>query len=75
MVISSPYLPYDTTSEANVQQPIDTDVSSHKLEFPNGLLNDFLTYLRSKLQKGHWKKYPNAKHALLWCLKSLKVIY
>ena len=38
-----------------------------------GVLKDVLALLRGKLKRDEWKSHPTAKHALLWCLKQLKV--
>lgn len=75
----SPYLPVDDETELlPQQQPTDqsiteTDHSKSQI-FPNGVIKDLLADLKLKLQRGQWKKHPNAKHALLWSLKHLKVI-
>ena len=43
------------------------------LEFTGGLLKPILSILRVKLTRDTWKTHPTAKHALVWCLKHLKV--
>jgi len=43
------------------------------LQFTGGLLKPILSILRVKLTRDTWKTHPTAKHALVWCLKHLKV--
>ena len=41
--------------------------------FKGGLLKAILVVLRPRLNQENWKKNPNAKHTLVWCLRRLKV--
>ena len=41
--------------------------------FRSGLLKATLLALRPHLTQDNWKKNPNAKHTLVWCLRRLKV--
>ena len=41
--------------------------------FKSGLLKPVLSILKAKLTRDQWKEYPVAKHALIWCLRHLKV--
>ena len=71
---SSPYLPYDITKETTSEHAFSLSITySQQVLFPKGILHEFLHYMKCKLQKPNWKKYPNAKHALLWCLKNVTV--
>lgn len=44
-----------------------------KVLFESGLLKPILLLLKSKLSRDSWKRHPMAKHALVWCLRHLKV--
>ena len=50
-----------------------TMANSHDVLFRRGLLKPVMSILRNKLTKESWKKQPTAKHALVWCLRQLKV--
>lgn len=45
-----------------------------KVLFESGLLKPILLLLKNKLSRDRWKRHPTAKHALVWCLRHLKVI-
>ena len=67
--------PFDTRSRHDVvTTATDTPKGSCAMVFRSGLLKAILLALRPTLNKENWKKSPNAKHTLVWCLRRLKVI-
>ena len=47
--------------------------NKEEMVFAAGIIKSLLSLLRSRLTRETWKKQPNAKHALVWTLKQLKV--
>ena len=68
--------------DSNIHMPVIEKRSSHEVSTSSsigcyheqGVLKDLLVLLRGKLRRDEWKSHPTAKHALLWCLKQLKVL-
>ena len=58
---------------AKNQHSLPVELCTTKVVFRSGLLKYILSELRTKLVKDTWKTHPAAKHALLLCLKHLKV--
>ena len=60
----------DLTNSGSVQQLL---AGGDKAD-GSRVLATVLLLIREKLTKEKWKEYPIHKHALVWCIKHLKVI-
>ena len=69
---------YNYSKEGSSEAEIDVWEHSKRKKktemlFSGGIIKSLLSLLRSRLTKETWKRQPNAKHALVWTLRQLKV--
>ena len=51
-----------------------TQMEGKELMFQLGILKYMFSIFKTRLTKDKWIEYPTERHALVWCLRSLKVI-
>ena len=52
-----------------------TQLQSKELLFQLGILKYMFLIFKTRLTKDQWLEYPTEQYALVWCLRSLKVIH
>ena len=63
-------LPVDKEGESRT----GTQLQGKELLFQLGILKYMFSIFKTRLTKDQWLEHPTEQHALVWCLRSLKVI-